>query len=128
MQETRNNCFQSKKRSTTLLQAKTGKHKCRNITATALVLTCFSLKKGCATYFRPETIIVSFLHLMVILFKVLSFIIISVIDVASKGMLARENFGKYLFIKLVVLKSYHTTIFHYNVFDWYVKHCYKMLK
>ena len=34
MQETRNNCFGSKKRSTTLLQAKTGKHECRNVTAT----------------------------------------------------------------------------------------------
>ena len=33
MQETRNNCFGSKKRSTTLLQAKTGKHECRNVTA-----------------------------------------------------------------------------------------------
>ena len=34
MQETRNNCFGSKKRSTTLLQAKIGKHECRNVTAT----------------------------------------------------------------------------------------------
>ena len=34
MQETRNNCFWLKKRSTTFLQAKTGKHKCRNIPAT----------------------------------------------------------------------------------------------
>ena len=34
MQETRNNCFGSKKRSTTLLQGKTGKHECRNVTAT----------------------------------------------------------------------------------------------
>ena len=30
MQETRNNCFGSKKCSTTLRQAKTGKHECRN--------------------------------------------------------------------------------------------------
>ena len=30
MQETRNNCFRSKKCRTTLLQAKTGKHECRN--------------------------------------------------------------------------------------------------
>ena len=34
MQETRNNCFGSKRRSTTLLRAKTGKHECRNVTAT----------------------------------------------------------------------------------------------
>ena len=34
MPETRNNCFGSKKRSTTLLQAKTVKHECRNVTAT----------------------------------------------------------------------------------------------
>ena len=37
----------------------------------ALVLTCFRLTKGRATYFLPETIVVSFLHLMVLLFKVL---------------------------------------------------------
>ena len=37
MQETRNNCFKSKKRSTTLHQAKTGKHECRNVTATLLL-------------------------------------------------------------------------------------------
>ena len=29
-----NNCFGSEKRSTTLLQAKTGQHECRNVTAT----------------------------------------------------------------------------------------------
>ena len=33
MQKPRNNCFESKKRSTTLRQAKTGKHECRNVTA-----------------------------------------------------------------------------------------------
>ena len=34
MQEIRSNCFGSKKRSATLLQVKTGKHECRNVTAT----------------------------------------------------------------------------------------------
>ena len=53
MQETRNNCFGSKKCSTTLRQAKTSKHECRNVIATY------------------ETIVASFLHLMVIVFKVL---------------------------------------------------------
>ena len=48
MQETRNSCFGSKERSTTLLQAKTGKHECRNV-----------------------TIVARFLHLMVLFFKVL---------------------------------------------------------
>ena len=50
--------FWVKKCSTTLLQAKTGKHECRNVTATyicryvsALILTCFCLKKGRATFF-----------------------------------------------------------------------------
>ena len=37
----------------------------------ALVLTCFRLKKGRAAFFRPETIVASFLHLMVLFFKVL---------------------------------------------------------
>ena len=36
MQEIRNNCFGSKICSTTLRQAKTGKHEYRNITATYL--------------------------------------------------------------------------------------------
>ena len=34
----------------------------------ALVLTCFRRTKGRATYFRPETIVESFLHLMVLFF------------------------------------------------------------
>ena len=37
----------------------------------ALVLTCFRLKKGHVTFFRPETIVASFLHLMVLFFKLL---------------------------------------------------------
>ena len=37
----------------------------------ALVLTCFRLTKGRATFFRPETIVASFLHLMVLFLKVL---------------------------------------------------------
>ena len=37
----------------------------------ALVLNCFRLKKDRATFFRPETIVASFLHWMVILLKVL---------------------------------------------------------
>ena len=41
MQETRNNCFGSKKRSTTLLQAKTVKHEYRNVTA-AYMFLCVS--------------------------------------------------------------------------------------
>ena len=48
-QETRNNCFGLKKRSTTLLQAKTGKHECRNITGTLLLY--FSTR---AYLFSPE--------------------------------------------------------------------------
>ena len=85
MQEIRNNCFGSKIRSMTLRKVKAGKHECRNALSisseigtsaevrccyiSALVLTCFRLTKGRATYFRSETL-VSFLHLMVQLFKV----------------------------------------------------------
>ena len=55
---------------------KIAKHECQNATATyccisALVLTCFLLKKGRAMFFRPETIFVSFLNFMVLLPKVL---------------------------------------------------------
>ena len=35
----------------------------------ALMLTCFRLTKGRATFFRPETIVASFLHLMVLFSK-----------------------------------------------------------
>ena len=35
------------------------------------LLTCFRLEKGRATFFWPETIVASFLHLMVLSFKVL---------------------------------------------------------
>ena len=57
MQEIRNNCFGSKKRSTTLLQAKTVKHECRNVTAHAVTIAV--------------TIVASFLHSMVLLPKLL---------------------------------------------------------
>ena len=40
MQETRNNCFGLKKCNTTLPQAKTGKHECRNVAATHIAVTC----------------------------------------------------------------------------------------
>ena len=64
MQETHNKCLGSKIYSTTLLQAKTGKHKGRNALVrcyyiSALVLICLRLKKGRATFFRPETIVAS---------------------------------------------------------------------
>ena len=39
MQETRNNSFGSKKCSMTLLQAKTGKHECQNVTAMYIAVT-----------------------------------------------------------------------------------------
>ena len=75
MQETHNNCFGSEIRSTTLGQAQTGKYMpkynlficCCYIPA--LVLTCFYPTKGHAMYF--QTIVASFLHLMVLFFKVL---------------------------------------------------------
>ena len=40
MQETRNNCFGSKKCSTTLRQAETNKHACRNVKAVTFWLSC----------------------------------------------------------------------------------------
>ena len=59
MQETHNNCFGSKKCSTTLCQAKINKHECRNVAAmyvcccyiSALVLTYFRLIKSRAIFF-----------------------------------------------------------------------------
>ena len=82
MQETYNNCFGSKKRSTTLRQAKTGVEfelvpKCnsnevRCCYISALVLTCFRLTKVYATYFWSEIVVAIFLDFMVLLlFKVL---------------------------------------------------------
>ena len=35
------------------------------------IYTCFRMKKDRATFFRSETIVASFLHLMVLFFKVL---------------------------------------------------------
>ena len=45
MQEARNDCFGLKKHSSTLLQAKTGKHECRNVTATYFAVT-FTINKA----------------------------------------------------------------------------------
>ena len=64
MQETCKNCFGSKKVKQEYL-------KIRGVIYSALVLTCFCLTKGHATFFRPETIVVSLLHLMVLFFKVI---------------------------------------------------------
>ena len=46
-------------------------NRCNSCYISALVLTCFRLAKGRASFFRPETIVTSFLHLMVSSFKVL---------------------------------------------------------
>ena len=48
-----------------------------------LVLTCFHLTKGRATYFRSKTLVASFLHLMVLLFKVLSCLYYNIFIVTS---------------------------------------------
>ena len=79
MQETHNNCFGSKKYSTTLLQAKTGKHECRIITAKYCKLLLhfgthaylFSPDEGSSYFFQCETIVASFIHLMVLFCKVI---------------------------------------------------------
>ena len=72
MQQTRTNCFGSRKRNMTLLQAKTSKNECRNITATHFGTRAylFSLE-GRVTVFWPETIVVNFLHLMMLFYKVI---------------------------------------------------------
>ena len=70
MQETRNNCFGSKKRSSNVTVTVAVTATCYYYIS-ALVLNCFRLKKGRATIFRPETIVASFLHSMVLLPKVL---------------------------------------------------------
>ena len=49
----------------------------------ALVLSCFRLKKDRATFFRPETIVASFLHSMLLLPKVFSLCIQSFFENAS---------------------------------------------
>ena len=42
-----------------------GENKLHRCYISVVVLTCFCLKKGRATFFRPETIVASFLHRMV---------------------------------------------------------------
>ena len=117
MQETCNNCFESKN-VTTLHQAKTGKHECRTTIVSsrinimrpffrrcwtkivlsrkdvtrpffkqkqvsvnakihscyisAIVLKYFWLMKGHVTFFQLKTITASFLHLLVLFFKVIN--------------------------------------------------------
>ena len=51
--------------------------KCNSCYISVLVLTCFRLTKGRATFFRPETIVASFLHLMVLFSKWFSTILVS---------------------------------------------------
>ena len=76
MQETRNNIFGSKnvarpffRRKQLSTSAEMEQQRCCCISA--LVLNSFRLKKGRATFFRPENIVASFLHSMVLLPKVL---------------------------------------------------------
>ena len=75
MQETRNNCYILLDRKNVARpfvirkQVSTCAVRCCYISA--LVLTCFHLTKGRATFFRSKTIFACFLHLIVLLFKVL---------------------------------------------------------
>ena len=98
MQETRNNCFGSKnvarpffRRNQLSTSAEMQQQRTKPNTMvfvinfnlaivfgfvrcccnSALLLNCFRLKKGRDTFFRPETIVASFLHFMVFLPKVL---------------------------------------------------------
>ena len=50
MQETCNNCFGLKKHSTTLLQAKKGKHECRNVTAMCCCYLCLPEDGSCYVF------------------------------------------------------------------------------
>ena len=134
MQETLNNCFGLKKCSMTLLQAKIGKHKCRNVTQTffdlklhccyisALMLTCFLLTKGRTTYFWPETIVASFLHIMVLLFKVLfnhswkrQFVVLRYHASLSKICFIYEANRSLLLILLILCADFMK---YMNVFKW----------
>ena len=58
MQKTPNNRFGSKIRNMARISV--------------LAPSCFHCKKGRVTFFRPEKIVASFLHLMVLFFKVIS--------------------------------------------------------
>ena len=64
MQETRNSCFGSKKRRTTLRQAKTGKRECRNVTATYVAiifrhsyLPVFAWRRIVLRFFDPKQLL-----------------------------------------------------------------------
>ena len=62
MQEIRNNYFGSKMCSTTLRQAKTGKHECRNITATYLLYFKTRNITGTVIYPKYNNVAVIFRH------------------------------------------------------------------
>ena len=75
MQETWNNCFGQKKvarpfvrREQVITSARIWQQRIR---ISILVLTCFRMTMGRATFFWHETIVASFLHLMVLFFKVM---------------------------------------------------------
>ena len=71
MQETRNNSFEAKYVPWPLVNLTIVFDFVRCCYISALVLTCFRLTKGRATFFWPKTIVkASFLHLMVLLSKV----------------------------------------------------------
>ena len=99
--QTRNNCFGTKIHSTTLRQVKTGKPECRCCNFSALVLTCFRLMKGLATYFRPETIVAKFLHLMVLRSSLWCFI--NIIHI--------YNFSKSVSFNCIANKIFHVIFF-----------------
>ena len=89
MQETRNNCFESKNNSTTFHQKKIGKHECRNVTLWMLVtpalvgagyvdvtfwhswLPIFTWRRVVLHFFDPKQLLQVFLHLIELLFKML---------------------------------------------------------
>ena len=87
MQETRNNSFGSKKLNTTLRQSKTSKHECRNTLLLYFGIRAYHLTKGRVPFFRPKTLVPSFLNQMVFFYKV----IINHSDVCMCGVCVRMH-------------------------------------
>ena len=70
MQITRKRCFKTRKYNMTLCQVKKGKHECNFCYFSTLLMNYFSSMKGFFTFIWSNTIVTRFLHLMILIYKI----------------------------------------------------------
>ena len=101
------------------------RHSCSRSLFSALVLTCYCLKKDRAAFYRPETIVASLLLLMVLFFRV-------IFNYTSKRQFVVLYFRIIILIYYVLLsascKIYHNYVIPYLMYHFLSKYVFLSFK